>query len=94
MARDPRANELRRSPVQCPEGREAVKENQQKEKTRADNVTRRDGDLLAVHLDRPLPLLEIEPWANKKPNHDGHGISPVVPIVGRQLGEGNRPYSL
>ena len=94
VARDSRANELRRSPVQCPEGREAVKENQQKEKTRADNVTRRDGDLLAVHLDRPLPLLEIEPWADKKSNHDGHGISPVVPIVGRQLGEGNRPYSL
>ena len=47
-----------------------------------------------MHLNRPLPLLEVKPRADEKTDDDRHSVAPVIPVVRRQLGNRQRAGAL
>ena len=78
-----------------PQGKKPVEEQHKEKLEGPDDIGRRDGNALAMHLDGPLPLLQVKPGPEEEADDDRNGVSPVVPIVGRQLfhrdrGQGGR----
>ena len=94
MAGDSHANELSCAPIERPERCDAVPEDEAEKEERADDISGGNGDALAVHLNSPLPLLEVKPRADKKTDDDRHGVAPVVPVVRWQLGNCQRTGAL
>ncbi len=47
---------------------------------RPDPICRRDRHALTVHLNRTLPLLEIQPWAGQETDDDRNRKAPVVEV--------------
>ena len=74
---------LRGAGAQRPEGEEAVEQEQEEKLHRPEDVSRGDGDPLAVHLDGALPLLQVEPRPEQESDEDGYHVAPVVEIARR-----------
>ena len=69
-------------------------EDEAEKEERTDDISGGDGDAFAVHLDRPLPLLEVKPRADEEADDDRHGVAPIVPVVRWQLGNRQRTCAL
>ena len=73
------------TPVECPQREGTVKEQQNEELGGTDPICRSYGDALTVHLDCPLPLLQVEPWSDQKSDADRNGITPVRQVIGGEF---------
>ena len=73
-----RANRRKSAFTHYPRCEAAVYNKQQEKNDSAKNVTRADRGFFAVHLDRPLPMLKIEPRANQQADKEWYDKSHEV----------------